>query len=280
MSEDAARRYLRERCFRNQAPICPRCRGVKLYSLVNHRKRCAQCRYTFTEFAGRWLNIGSLRCAEWLVLLRSFAGGATVQDIQRRLGVVYTTAHRAVHTLRSAIAAHARDRERLLPIIMAPPSRREPMATGLVFGMIESAGAIDMRLTESLTISDILAASVCRLQVGQIVYTDPYDPYLGLAFWLDRFIDSTADSVVFWKNYEKLWHFRARRRRISAWQYLFHVKEMEFRFNHRPEDSFEILIDYLCDLLPSSTDSPAAQSRTTAQSYEDSGSAPLDTPHG
>jgi len=254
-NDAAATQFLRERCWPQRAPDCPRCGGAKLYRLADRRHRCAQCRYTFSDFAGRWLSVGGLRPSEWLALLRAFANGATVQAVQERLGVVYSTAHKGVTTVRRAIAAHAADAALLLPVILAEGKSRDQAGRGLLFGVRVGAPHLRIAVVTHLNVADVLAADLGRVQRGPIVYTEGMDAYLGFCFWHHQAISRTCQTVAMWEDLRAMWTFtntwRQRRRRISAWQYALHVKEMEFRVNHADRDRFGTLLDYVCDRIPS-----------------------------
>lgn len=254
-SDEAATAFLLKHCLQGKKRACPRCKCSKLYRLADQRERCAQCRYTFSDFAGRWLNIGGLRPVEWLILLRQFANGTSIQDIQAKLGVVYSTAYKAVTTLRRSIAAHATDADKLLPYILAEGPQRAYAGTGIVFGIESPQDLFHLRVVTGISLQDILAAHIRHVTFTFSIHTDPFAGYYALFFYQPQsHLENQGPNVKIWEDNPEVWNYflewRNRKRRTTAWQYILFSKEMEFRYDYRNTDSFETLLNYVCDELP------------------------------
>ena len=113
-SEQSARKYLSKKCRKNGRRFCPRCGHQKLYKLASGRQRCAQCKYTFHDFSGRWLNRGRLSCIQWLSLIKLFELELSVRKMAEQLGLAYNTVYQAVRTIRCSVIAHAEDARDLM----------------------------------------------------------------------------------------------------------------------------------------------------------------------
>ena len=107
--ENSARKYLTKKCRKNGRRFCPRCKHQKLYKLASGRRRCANCKYTFHDFSGRWINHGRLSCIQWLSIIKLFELELSVRKMAEQMGFAYNTVYQAVHTIRRSILAHADD---------------------------------------------------------------------------------------------------------------------------------------------------------------------------
>ena len=72
-TEVEARDALLALCWPNGAKRCPRCGTGGPYQLAGGRLRCGNCRYTFHDFTGRWLNETGLSSIKWVRLAQAFA---------------------------------------------------------------------------------------------------------------------------------------------------------------------------------------------------------------
>ena len=112
--ENSARKYLTKKCRKNGRRFCPRCKHQKLYKLSSGRRRCANCKYTFQDFSGRWINHGRLGCIQWLSIIKLFELELSVRKMAEQMGLAYNTVYQAVHTIRCSILAHAEDASAIL----------------------------------------------------------------------------------------------------------------------------------------------------------------------
>jgi transposase len=268
--EKAARRYLLGLCWKNHQRYCPRCGMRKLYKLREGRRRCSRCRYTFHDFSGRWINNGGLSCVQWLWLLKLFDLGASTRRIGKEMGVAYRTAFKAVTTIRLAIMAHARDAHGLLAGAVEldeayfggrRKGNRGRGAAGKVpvFGILERKGSVSVEVVPDVKASTLLALTTKKVKWGSIVYTDRYRVYDSLMSYgyKHKVINHRvrfAKGKVYINGIEGFWSFAkehlSKFHGISPQTFPLYIKEMEFRYNHRKQDTFDLLAKYLCDLVP------------------------------
>ena len=243
-SEEKARRYLSKKCLKNGRRVCPRCGGKKLYRLKENRRRCAACRYTFHDFSGRWINQSQLSAIQWLSIVKLFELEVSPRQISEQLRLNYKTVTRALHVIRQAIAA---------PEI--------PRACS-VFAVDEIGGRAAV-----YELSDLPAPGLPRLPVklfrtGNILYSTSFDAYSGLLSHIEHLSD--GDDVDGCKlNASACFEFQGfmnwagekfkQHRRISARQFPYFLRELEFRYNHKNGDFFETITGALCNLVPEST---------------------------
>ncbi len=259
-TENSAKKYLLGFCWKNHQRYCPRCRQRKVYLLAGGRRRCSRCGYTFHDFSRRFINVGNLSCQQWLWLIKLFELDVPSQAIARQLGLAYNTAAKAMMQLRRAILAQALDGTQLVEAgLMTPrPENAEP----LVFGIFERGGWVFSDLAPDLTPGSIDFFKerffLKTAQHANIVYTDKYRHYDTLLYCehpdathpgrhKDRNLYVDGRRGGFWIFIKD----RLRRARgLSPTWFPFYLKEFEFRYNHRNQPLFTLLVERICHFVP------------------------------
>lgn len=270
--ESRARSYLLVFCWKNHQRFCPRCGTRKLYKLKEGRRRCSRCRYTFHDFSLRWVNQGRLSCVQWLWLVKLFDLGASTRRISQEMGLAYRTAYKAVTTVRTAIMAHAHDASVLLGGEVEldeayfggkRKGKRGRGAAGkvAVFGILERDGLVSVDILPNLKTKTLVGLTVKKVDYASIVYTDQFASYDTLVYHSYRH-HSLNHKVCFAKGkvsingIEGFWSYAKqmliKHHGISPSRFPLYLKEWEFRYNNRDKDTFDIVIQYLCDLVPDS----------------------------
>jgi transposase len=269
-TENAARKYLLGFCFENHQRFCPRCKGKKLYRLADDRRRCSSCRYTFHDFSGRWINQGNLTAGQWLRLIKLFELELSIRKIAQQLRLSYNAAYKAVHTIRAAILAHSTDGDVFLGGEVEVDEsyfggkrkgKRGRGAAGKVpvFGILEREGRVFVEVLPTTRAKDVLALTVKKVRRGSIVYTDRYRNYDALMFCGYRHLRVDHGKYfsrgrVYINGLESLWSYAKERimkyHGVSPQRFPYYLKELEFRYNHRKEDLFSLIMKYLCNLVP------------------------------
>ncbi len=270
-TESAARKYLAQNSFKNRRRFCPRCGTKKLYRLQDERRRCSACRYTFHDFTGRWINQGNLTAGQWLRLVKLFELELSTRKIAQQLGLSYDSVYKAIHTIRSAILAHSKDREGVIVSgeVEVDESyfggkrkgKRGRGAAGKVpvFGILEREGRVFVEVVPNVRAETVLALTVKKVRRGSIVYTDRFQIYDALMFCGYRHLrvdhgQYFSRGRVYINGLEGFWSYAKERiikhHGVSPQRFPFYLKELEFRYNHRKEDIFPLITQYLCDLVP------------------------------
>ncbi|MGE4553817.1 MAG: transposase, partial [Desulfovibrionaceae bacterium] len=179
---------------------CPRCGDDTIYDLSAGRLRCAQCRYTFTELSGRWINSGGLDAADWVFLCRLFVLGRSAHQAAQIMGLSYNAAFRAITAMRFAILAGGIDAAHLFgpetelrqyvrnKRIRAMP-RTAQLRVSPVFGIIERGGWVFADLIPGYQRETLyhlhLSFHLPLGRAGNIVYTGRYRQYQTLVSCTD-----------------------------------------------------------------------------------------------
>jgi len=268
-SEAAAKRYLLDFCWKNHQRFCPRCKNRKLYRLAQGRRRCARCGYTFHDFSQRFANVGNLSCKQWLWIIKLFELDVPAQLAAQQMGLAYNTAVKAMNSLRRAILSHALDSGRLIEAGLLRQENQAaedaaPLAAEApVFGIRERAGWVFVDLASDITPASIdYLKNTFHLKIAvyaNIVYTDRYRHYDALLYCGRTGVDTAKrymDRGLAIDAKRGFWTFakeRIRRMRgLSPKWFPFHLKELEFRYNHRKQPLFELLAARLCGFVPKS----------------------------
>ncbi len=268
--ESRARRYLSKKCLKNGHRFCPRCNSRKLYKLSSGKRRCTNCKYTFHDFSGRWINHGRLSCVQWLSLIKLFELELSVRKMAEQMNLSYNTVYNAVRAIRCAIFAHASDANEVMDGEIELDecyfgSRRKGNrgrgAAGKVpvFGILERNGKVLVTVVPNVSAQILIGLTVKKVRRGSIVYTDKFRSYDSLMFCGYRHlkIDHSkkfTSGKVYINGLEGFWSWAKERlikhHGVSKENFPLYLKELEFRYNHRHKDIFEIITDYLSDLVP------------------------------
>ncbi|MCM0755976.1 IS1595 family transposase [Desulfovibrio aminophilus] len=287
-SEEEARALLRDFCFPDGVPFCPRCGERRVYHLAEGRMRCGGCRYTFQEFTGRWINNGGLSCRQWLRLAGLFAGEATAHGIAKEIGASYNATYKALTALRYALLVQALDARLLLgPATGLGECIRGRKLTGQpgdlppgrvpVFGLIEEGGLVFVDLVpeiEAETVFHFHANFQLKLiRMNNIIYTDRYRRYHALVFCADESL-----PLRYISNYDRIpyvdaeqhgfWTFAQERikryKGLSPQRFPLYLKELEFRYNRRDQDLHRLFLEALSALVPDLPETGAQDGRAAA----------------
>ncbi len=269
-TESSARRYVSKIGRKTRHAICPKCRSRKFTKRSDGRRLCSSCRFIYHDLTDRWINEGGLTLGQWLRLVKLFELELSTRKIASQLGIAYNTAYKAIQTIRAAILAHAADADVLLGGEVEldesyfggrRKGKRGRGAAGKipVFGILERNGVVSVTVVPDVTAATLLNLAVKKVRRGSIVYTDRYKSYDALMFCGYRHlkVDHSihfARGRVYINGLEGFWSFAKERlmkyHGISPQCFPYYLKEMEFRFNHRSEDAFPVVVRYLCDYVP------------------------------
>jgi transposase len=185
------------------------------------------------------------------------------------MGLSYPTVLKAFHIIRKAVTANSVDGEILLQgEIEADETyfggkRKGKRGRGArnkipVFGILERKGIVKVKVLRNVTAEEILNHTIKTVRRGSIVYTDKFKSYNSLMFCGYRHLridhgKRFSRGKVYINGLEGFWSYAKERiikfHGVSKERFPFYLKEMEFRYNHREKPVFNILAQYLCNLV-------------------------------
>jgi transposase len=271
LADESLRHVLSRMCWDDGRSFCPRCDSRHVYVLGSGRYRCKRCRYTFSEFAGRWLSQTRLSCDNWITLVRSFEAERPVPEIARQLGRAYATVFHGVTVLRTCILAHSETSGPLLggglETLKRVWAHRDHHALQVlghapVFGIREHDGTVSVPVLPDIGPDHVLQLPVKKVRRGNLVYTGQVTIYDTLVYSSrnggpEQQAARFCRSPVYIDRTPGFWRYAAGRLAmhfgVSPEHFPLYLKELEFRYNHRDQELAPILLRYLCDFVPRSS---------------------------
>jgi len=190
--------------------------------------------------------------------------------MSQQTGLSYPAVYRAVRAIRFSILSHARDAEQLLAGEIEldesyfggkRKGKRGRGASGKVpvFGILERNGLVQVTVVPDVTAETLLRLTVKKVRRGSVVYTDKFKSYDSLMFCGYRHLNVDhhkrfSSGKVCINGLEGFWSWAKERlikhHGVSKEHFPLYLKELEFRYNNRHSDIFDLVANYLCDLVP------------------------------
>jgi transposase len=269
-TEDKARRYLAKRLWKNYRHFCIRCRGKKLYRISDGRYRCKRCGYKFSEWTNRWLGKVRISAVDWLWIIKLFELELSTRKIARQVKISYPTVLKAVDLIRQSIVVGMEGGYGLVSGEVEMDEayfggrRKGKRGRGAfhkvpVFGILERRRKVQVEVLKDVSAESLLSMTVKKVKRGSIVYTDKFRGYDALMFCGYRHLRIDHQKIfssgkVYINGLEGFWSYAKERlikhHGVSFKKFPLYLKEMEFRYNHRNEDIFEILTKNMCNFVP------------------------------
>ena len=267
-TENSAFRYLKKLCRKNTHKICTRCNSRKISKLYDGRYRCRRCKYSFRDFTGRWLSFTKLSAKQWLWLMKLFSLEISTRKIAKELELNYQTTLNAIDVVRKSIIAHGKEHVASGNVELDEAyfggKRKGNRGRGAggkvpVFGILERNGKVSVNIVPDVSGETLLSLTVKKVKRGSIVYTDKWKSYDALMFCGYKHLKLDHDrrfsrGKVHINGMEGFWSYAkerlAKHHGVSPKKFPLYIKEQEFRYNNKDKDIFEILLNYVTDLVP------------------------------
>ena len=265
-----AQKFLSKNCLKNHHRHCPRCNQRKNYRLKDGRRRCSRCKYTFHDFSGRWINSSRLTAVQWLSLIQYFVSELPARKVAKEMGLSYNTVLNAFNTIRYAILAHSEDAEDFFCRKTGQVKccyggkwtchkRRCLIEDVPVFGVCENNEKVRVSIVRDVTPGDLIRSDVKKVRTGSIIYSDRFKGFDSLFYYgghhegvqpdnqypADYVYINRSNGFLGWTSKRFVKYFG-----VSSINFPLYIKELEFRYNHRNSDLFDIMTKYICDRIP------------------------------
>jgi transposase len=266
--EAAARRLVRWLRDKKGRRFCPGCQGRVIYRLAEGRFRCGRCRYTFGALTGTWLGQSRVTLPTWLWLIKLFELEVTAHQAAIQVGVSYPTALRAFTTLRRAILAQeapgllrreVEADESYLGGVRKGNRGRGAAGKIPVFGILERQGRVVVTVVPNVTGKTLLEETVKMVKRGTLVYTDKWQAYDALTFCGYRHLKVDhgrrfSHGKVHINGLEGFWSYAKgkllKHHGVSPHRFPLYLYEMQFRYNHRRQDLFHLILHAAVQPVP------------------------------
>lgn len=277
----AAWRTLRQRRWPMRGmPPCPSCGTRGAYRLAEGRWRCPRraCSYTFGVRTGTWAGLSRVPDDTWLWLVKLFELELTARQASVQTGVSYPTALKAFTLVRGAILAEAAPE--FLPFLQREVeadesyfgprrprrSRGDPRNRGRstphktpVFGILERHGRVQVTVVPDCSAETLRDQTLRWVKRGTLVYTDRWSGYDTLTFCGYRHLRVNharhfGQGKVHINGLEGFWSYAkgkfVKHHGVSPQRFPLYLYEWQFRYNHRQENLFDLLLAQSLKVLP------------------------------
>jgi len=272
----------RSTCWSKSQVYCLKCKSRDYYELGNKKYRCKnkKCRHTFHDFSGRWINKVNFNLHQWGGVISCFCYNITALHTANKFKFSYPTTLKAFTVIRLAIAQQSPDWNLLkenidvnsiLTTNQFKSTASKDFKKILIFGVIESNNKTSTTLLSDLSVKTLIDSKIKIYRSDCIFYTDKYKKYDYLLFYVSknhkiiirdniasintRQIKNDAFQNYLFKNLNKFCG-------VSVDKFPLYLKEMEFKYNHRPSlndyfkeweeqrvESFKTLISHLTNFI-------------------------------
>ena len=232
---------------------CVYCDSNKLYKLKNKKVKCKRCK--------KYYSLKKLK--RDMQILYYFYLELSARKTAKELDSNYRLIHRKFMQFRKRIAVHCNtEAKKLNGEIELDESyfggkRKGNRGRGannkaIVFGILERKGKIYTKIVENVSKETLMKEIENKTLKGSVFYTDGWKSYASLEqYGKHNIIRHDKDEFAKEKNHingvEGFWSFAKERfhkyHGIKKNNYPMYLKEMEFRFNNRNENVFNLLFD-------------------------------------
>ncbi|AEJ62370.1 transposase-like protein [Spirochaeta thermophila DSM 6578] len=258
--------YLREKGLLVTHTRCPFCGSEHIGEVRREKYKCYQCRKEWSIRRGSIFEGTKLSWEKILWAMKLFEMELTAHKAALQLRLSYEVTLRLYTLFRKAIWVHTRKEGKSLlegEVEMDESyfggkrkGKRGRGAAGKipVFGILERGGKVQVEVVEQVSAEELVRLAVAKVKRGSLVYTDRFKSYDGLVSYGFRHkrIDHGkrfANGKVYINGIEGFWSYAKGRllqhHGVSVERFPLYLKELEWRYNHREEDLFELLLDVL-----------------------------------
>jgi transposase len=244
---------------------CKSCNSSEFYYLERSRVRCKQCGKDIYPLKGTRFSKLRISPSQWLSLIKLFELSVSTRKAAKDTSLSYKTSLKAYDLIRRVLAEDlARADDFLKGELEADESyfggrRKGKRGRGaghktIVFGILERGGKVSVSIVTDVKAESLMNETVRKVRRGSIVYTDKWRGYDSLMFCGYRHLNidhkyKFKQGKVYINGIEGFWSFAKERlmkhHGISKEKFLYYIKEMEWRYNNREKDIFEILVDLM-----------------------------------
>ncbi|MCR4336512.1 MAG: IS1595 family transposase [Candidatus Omnitrophica bacterium] len=201
---------------------------------------------------------------QWLWIIKLFELEISTRKIAQQIGLSYPTTLKAIQVIRQAIWHNVTPPDWMNGTVELDESyfggkRKGKRGRGAankipVFGILERNGRVHVQAVKNVKAETLLNLTVKMVRRGSIVYTDKFKSYDALMFCGYRHVNIDhrkhfSNGKVYINGVEGFWSYAKERiikfHGISKEWFPFYLKEMEFRYNHRNQSLFDLLVSYI-----------------------------------
>jgi len=245
--------------------VCQSCSSSEFYYHQRWRVRCKGCKKDYWPLQGTRFALLRISPSQWLSLVKLFELSTSARKASQEVHLSYKTTLRAYDVLRRVIVEELAKKDDILKGELEADEayfggkrkgKRGRGAGGktIVYGILERGGRVSVSIVQDVSAESLMTETVKRVRRGSIVYTDKWRGYDSLMFCGYKHLNidhryKFKQGKVYINGIEGFWSFAKERlikhHGISRKKFLFYIKEMEWRYNNRGKDLFEVVVDLM-----------------------------------
>ena len=245
--------------------VCQSCSSSEFYYHQRWRVRCKGCKKDYWPLQGTRFALLRISPSQWLSLVKLFELSTSARKASQEVHLSYKTTLRAYDILRRVLVEELAKTDDILKGELEADEayfggkrkgKRGRGAGGktIVYGILERGGRVSVSIVQDVSAESLMTETVKRVRRGSIVYTDKWRGYDSLMFCGYKHLNidhryKFKQGKVYINGIEGFWSFAKERlikhHGISRKKFLFYIKEMEWRYNNRGKDLFEVLVDLM-----------------------------------
>ena len=260
-SEEQAAEFLRAHGVLKAFTTCPYCASTHIGLVRRSKYKCYTCQKEWSQRQGSLLERSRVPFSKVVWALKLFELEVPVLRAAPQLGLSYNTTHRLFMLFRRRIYAWVSQDDLLEGEIEADESyfggkRKGKRGRGAanktpVFGILERNGKVKVEIVQDVKAETLLRETIRKVKRGSLIYTDRFRSYDGLVAYGFRHerIDHSkhfANGKVYINGIEGFWSYAKGKllkyHGLSPTFFPYYLRELEFRYNHRNEDLFDLLL--------------------------------------
>jgi len=229
---------------------CPECQGQHLFRIQDGRWKCSSC---FCRYSPK-------RIFDDLNILHDFSLEIPATKTAKDLKLSYNKVRNKFMEYRDEILEYTNQEFRKLSGEIEcdetyfggrkkGPRGRGSLGKIKVFGMLERQGKIFTTVVDNVTAETLMNEIKLHAEKGSVFYTDQFKSYKSLMFYGKHFTIDHGTEFAQGRNHinglEGFWSFAKERLQkyhgINKQYFPLYLKELEFRYNHRKENIYELL---------------------------------------
>jgi transposase len=246
---------------------CPHCHSRKIGHVRREKLKCYDCRKEWSIRRGSIFERMKIPLEKFFMALKLFEMEISGLKAAEQLGITHVTTMGLYDLFREIIYRESLPQgdnyngEIELDESYFGGRRKGNRGRGAagkipVFGILERDGKVTVEVVRDVTAESLLTLTIRKVKRGSMIYTDRYRSYdglLSLGFKHKRVDHSKTfgNGRVYINGIEGFWSYAKGRLQkyhgVSKEKFPLYLKELEYRYNHREADFFDLMIENLKD---------------------------------
>ena len=261
--EQKAIEYLRKKKVLKDFKSCPHCKKRKLWETKRFTYKCSFCLKEWSIRTDSILSGWRISIAKFLTAIKLFEMETTALKVSKEIKISYMTTLKLLKLFRKKIISLKIKKDFDGEIELDESyfggknkgNKGRKVKTKIpVFGILERNGRVHLEVVKGVDKKTLLGLTIKKVKRGSLIYTDCFKSYNGLVsygFKHER-INKTktfANGKVYVNGIEGFWSYAKGRllkyHGVGKDNFIYYLKELEFRYNNRKNNLFDDIIDKL-----------------------------------